>query len=97
MESKTYKQERPNWCPHKDCIFKRRAIDDICGGDLPKEQCGITSDGHQNNHRFCLNHVLPKNEIFDLQVNDNDLQWFRWIFDSLDGKETSWLSKGRRK
>lgn len=26
-------------------------------------------------------------------VNDTDLEWLRWIFDALDGKETSWLSR----
>ena len=30
--------------------------------------------------------------VFDLHVNKTDLDWFRWIFDALDGKKTSWLS-----
>jgi len=28
-----------------------------------------------------------------MQVNATDLEWFRWVFDALDGKITSWLSK----
>jgi hypothetical protein len=82
-------QERPTWCPHLDCLFRRRAMDSICGGELPEPEPHL---GDSNTHRVCLNGVI-EGEIFDLQVNATDLGWFRWIFDALDGLETSWLSE----
>lgn len=88
----TLKQERPSWCPHQDCEFQRRVGDWICGGKLPEP---IPHENDLNTHRFCLNHVLSFPNIFDLQVNKSDLDWFRWIFDSLDNKKTSFLSLGR--
>ena len=88
--SETWVQERPTWCPHTDCIFKRRAMDNICGGELPEKQ---PHDGGFNDYRFCLNGAAENGGVFDLMVNDTDLGWFRWIFDALDGKTTSWLSK----
>ncbi len=84
-----WKQERPTWCPHTDCIFKRRVMDGMCGGGLPNP---VEHDGDFNNYRFCLNGAADNGGVFDLQVNDTDLGWFRWIFDALDGKTTSWLS-----
>ena len=92
-----WKQEQPTWCPHKDCRFKRRAMDKLCGGELPEPE---EHDGGVNTHRFCINagcinKTVKCDGIFDLQVNSTDLQWFRWIFDALDGKKTSWLSKRR--
>lgn len=89
-----YRQERPAWCPHRDCVFRRRVTDAACGGELPKPE---PHDGDLNTHRVCVN--APQDPeakpgaIFDLQVNASDLDWLRWIFDALDGKETSWLSK----
>ncbi len=83
-----WKQERPGWCPHVDCLFKRRAMDNVCGGELPAP---VEHDGDFNIYRLCINE--PNNSPFDLQLNEGDLEWFRWIFDALDGKESSWLSK----
>ena len=85
-----WKQERPTWCHHKDCIFLRRAMDSFCGGKLPVP---IKHNKGLNTHRFCLNEEVFG--ITDYMVNDNDLQWIRWIFDALDGLKTSWLSKDR--
>ena len=82
--------DRPVWCPHKDCIILRNVTDMGCGGELPKPE---EHDGDLNTHRFCLDTRETGHGIFDLQVNDTDLGWLRWIFDALDGKETSWLSK----
>ncbi len=87
-----WKQERPLWCLHQDCQFLRRTMDAMCGGELvrPSEH-----EGQLNTHRFCIRCPDVENGPFmihDYQVNDNDLQWFRWIFDALDGKKTSWLS-----
>ena len=81
-----WKQERPTWCPHQDCVFSRRSQDALCGGRLPKPE---PHDGDENTHRLCI----KAGEVFDLQVNKTDLGYFRWIFDALDGKKTSWLSR----
>lgn len=85
-------QERPKWCRFEDCLFLRRVSDYICGGKLPKPE---PHQGDFNTHRFCLKFHKddpgPKG-IFSLKVNESDLDWFRWIFDALDGKKTSSLS-----
>ncbi len=82
----TFKQERPKFCEHKDCEFKRRIVNKICGGKLPKV---LLHDGDSNTHRFCINFAKG---ALSLRVNKSDLDWFRWIFDALDGKKTSSLS-----
>lgn len=81
-----YNQEKPSWCPHESCEFLRRVEDSLCGGSLPTPE---PHDGDLNTHRLCIN----TDEVFDLQVNVSDVDWFRWIFDAIDGKSTSWLSK----
>jgi len=85
-----WKQERPPWCPHEDCVFRRRVMDKICGGELPTPE---PHDGDLNTHRWCLNGAADNGGVFDLRVNATDLEWFRWTFDALDGKATSWLSR----
>jgi len=89
-----YKQERPAWCPHQDCVFRRRVGDAMCGGQLPKPE---PHDGDENTHRLCINEkqdpLAAVTGVFDLQVNKSDLGWFRWVMDALDGEKTSWLSK----
>lgn len=87
---KEWKQERPDWCPHPTCLFKRRVQDAMCCGDLPEP---APHDGDENIYRICLNGAADNGGVFDLQVNDTDLGYFRWIFDALDGKATSWLSR----
>lgn len=62
----------------------------MCCGDLPGP---VPHGDDENVYRFCLNGVADDGGVFDLMVNDTDLGWFRWIFDALDGKETSWLSR----
>ena len=86
-EMKKWKQERPEWCKYKNCIFLRRAMDAICGGRLPKP---ILHQSTPNTHRLC---IVDDEGMMHYLVNDNDLQWWRWIMDALDGKKTSWLSK----
>jgi len=81
----TYKQEKPSWCEHEGCLFLRGAVDCLCGGKLPAPE---PHDGDFNTHRICIG---PE-EVFDLQVNVSDLDWFRWIFDAIDGKSTGCLS-----
>ena len=82
----TYKQERPAWCPHNECQFKRRAMDNACVGHL---QTPTEHDGGFNHYRLCLNGVADNGGVFDLQVNNTDLWWLRWLFDALDGKNTA--------
>jgi hypothetical protein len=86
----TWKQERPEWCPHTECIFKRRAMDSLCGGELPKPE---PHGADFNTHRFCIREPESTPPIWDLQVNGTDLDWLRWVLDALDGKKTSWLSQ----
>ena len=78
-----WKQERPAWCPHSDCEFKRRAMDAMCVGHLPAP---AEHDGDFNNHRLCLNGAADNGGVFDLQINSTDLWWFRFLFHALDGK-----------
>lgn len=89
-----WKQERPSWCPYKDCIFKRRVQDAFCGGALPEP---ISHNADYNDYRICFcGSEIYQSEGFTgehYQVNDTDLDYLRWIFDALDGKKTSWLSK----
>ena len=87
-KSKEWKQERPKWCPYAGCIFTRRAMDNMCGGKLPKP---LEHHGGMNTHRFCIRDMDDGSSI-DYEVNAVDLDWFRWIFDALDGKKTSGLS-----
>ena len=61
-------------------------MDDMCGGHLPTP---VEHDGDFNHHRFCLNGVADNGGVFDLQVNNSDLWWFRWLFDALDGKNSA--------
>jgi hypothetical protein len=56
---------------------------------LPKPE---PHDGDVNTHRICINAGEP---IFDLQVNASDLLWFRYIFDALDGRSTSFVGSSR--
>lgn len=60
-------------------------MDGICGGELPRREA---HDGDHNTHRLCIN---CEGDVFDLQVNKTDLNWFRWVFDALDGKSTSFV------
>ena len=82
-----WKQERPSWCLYKDCIFLRRAEDVLCGGELPEP---ILHDNTPNTHRFC---IADDEGTMSYMVNANDLQYWRWIMDALDGKTTSWISR----
>ena len=84
-----WKQERPSWCPHNDCEYLRRVQDALCGGKLPTPE---SHDGDHNTHRMCQRDG-DDGSVYDWQVNATDLDGFRWIFDALDGKVTSWRSK----
>ncbi|KKM65079.1 hypothetical protein LCGC14_1494830 [marine sediment metagenome] len=82
-----WRQERPVWCPHQDCLFQRRVQDALCGGHLLEP---IPHDGDMNDHRICLH---SEGRVDDFQVNNTDLGWLRWVLDALDGQSTSWLSR----
>ena len=64
-------------------------MDSICGGNLPKPS---PHEGDFNIYRLCFN---QGGRIDSYEVNKSDLGWFRWIFDALDGRTTSWLSDRR--
>jgi len=85
--TKIWKQERPYWCKYQNCIFRKRHQDAICGGILPKPE---PHNGDFNTHRVCIR--FSDSDIVDIQINKSDLDYLRSIFDSLDGKKTSWLS-----
>lgn len=89
-----WKQERPKWCSHQDCEFLRRTMDDACGGKLPIPQPHDSGGVPVNTHRVCMN-IDGYPDTINIHVCDSDLDWLRWIFDALDGKKTSWLSKGK--
>ena len=75
-----WKNERPEWCPHKDCKFKRRAQDAMCCGHLPKPE----KHGDDTNiYRLCLNGVSDDGGVFDLQINRSDIYHFRRLFAAL--------------
>ena len=89
-EPGTWRPEHPSWCPHADCVFRRRVMDDLCGGQLPKPE---PHDEDMNTHRVCFNGLAENGGVLDLQVNGSDLEWMRWVLDALDGRTTSWLSR----
>lgn len=82
---KIWKQERPGWCPHPDCLFVRRTVDAICVGHLPEP---VPHDGDFNIYRWCLNGAAEDGGVFDLQINNADIGWFRISFDALVNKLT---------
>ena len=73
-------QTRPDWCPYKDCRFKRRAQNAMCCGHLPKP---VPHDVDFNIYRLCLNKMGKDGGVFDLQINKTDIYYFRKMFISL--------------
>lgn len=78
--SEVWKQERPKWCPHISCLFRFRVTDTMCCGDLPEPE---PHDGDVNIYRFCLNEAGDNGGVFDLQINNTDIYWFKRLFDKL--------------
>lgn len=76
----TWKQERPKWCQHTECLFKRRVMDAACVGHLPKP---VQHGADFNTHRVCLNGAADNGGVFDLQINDTDIWWCGWLFESI--------------
>lgn len=83
-----WKQERPSWCPHTDCLFRFRVMDDMCGGRLPAPE---PHDSDENTMRLCLNGADKDGGVFDLQVNRSDLWWLRKMFDEMEAEREGWL------
>ena len=77
MSKKVWKQERPEWCPHSNCLFAFRVTDAMCGGKLPEPE---PHDRDFNTHRFCLNGASDSGGVFDLQINKTDIWWFKKLF-----------------
>jgi len=80
MSEQVFIQQRPAWCPHQTCQFKRRVTDTMCAGRLPKRE---SHDGDHNTHRLCLNGASDSGAVFDLQINKTDVYWFRWLFEAI--------------
>ena len=70
-------KNKPKWCPHSDCIFKRTYQNCLCIGKLPKK---VLHGTDYNTHRWCIKNALPNDEIFDLQINRSDVYWFELLF-----------------
>lgn len=84
MSEKTFwKQERPFWCPHETCQFRRRVMDSMCGGELPEP---APHAGDMNTHRICLREY-GQEEVIDLMINRSDAGWFLFILRGLFGGE----------
>jgi len=99
--------KRPDWCKHKDCNFVRAfqvlgMPNGICGGKKPvssnHKQPGMAPhEGIKvNDLRFCIKFDAP-NDIVDVSCHKGDLDYFRYIFDCLDGKCTSWLTESMKR
>ncbi len=74
-ESTTVQNERPEWCPHADCVFIAvKALHAMCGGRLVTPE---PHDGVMNTHRFCIDTCETGHGVFDLQVNRGDIWWFQ--------------------
>ncbi|KKL58602.1 hypothetical protein LCGC14_2223760 [marine sediment metagenome] len=92
-EQKVWKQERPPWCSNSTCLFKRRVMDSLCGGEMPEP---VPHAGDYNTFRICFNDdETPVCPVLPIMFNRTDLNWLRWIFDALDGRQTSFV--GTRK
>ena len=80
--NKNRKQAKPDWCPYPvNCIFLRRSQDSICAGRLPKPKPQPHGDFFHT-HRLCL--AAPDVDVFDLQVNKEDVYTLRRVLDVID-------------
>jgi len=78
-----WKQEKPSWCQHPECIFLRQIQNLLCAGQLPKP---MPHDDDFNTHRICFTEGGADDEVFDLQVNKSDLYHFRRVLNAIDGR-----------
>jgi hypothetical protein len=77
-EKKVWRQNKPSFCPHHNCRFIYRVLDDMCGGELPEPE---PHNADFNTHRFCLNRIADDGGVLSLQINKSDVGWFRTMFD----------------
>lgn len=82
----TWKNERPDWCPCPDCIFKMNSQNLICTGKLPKPE---PHGDDENTHRFCLNEREFGKGIHDLQINRTDAWMFKRHMDIVMNDENN--------
>lgn len=81
---------RPAWCPLRDnCAFVEQVADKMCCGRPPKP---VMHDVVANDMRLCL-YFESTEEVFNVAIDKVDLDWFRYLFDRLDGQRTSTVWK----
>ena len=68
VSGQVFSNKRPGWCPYPECEFLMNSQNRICTGKLKK----VTTDGHWNTHRFCLDERETGHGIHDLQINSGD-------------------------
>lgn len=71
-----WKQERPEWCPHRDCGFVFRVQDAACTGRLPVPE---VHENYFNTHRLCLRNQVESEMLAELHWNRTDA----WSFGRL--------------
>lgn len=64
-----WKQERPDWCRHRDCGFVFRSQDAACAGRLPVPE---VHEGDSNTHRLCLRNQVEGEMVAELYWNRAD-------------------------
>ena len=63
------KEDRPDWCQHKECLFQIQSQNKMCLGKLNKPE---PHDNDFNTHRLCIDTSETGHGIFDLQINWTD-------------------------
>lgn len=85
-----WRQERPTWCPHKDCAYRVSTQAVACLGELPNP---TDHDGTPNTHRFCMRGASDDGEwLFKLELNQGDAAALVRIFSACFGLKASSLS-----
>lgn len=67
-------EDRPDWCPHPECLFLMNSQDMVCTGKLPEQ---TPHDNDFNTHRICFDTRETHKEVFDLQINKTDSWHFK--------------------
>ena len=61
--------EKPDWCPHPECILKVQSQDMMCLGKLLEPS---PHNNDFNTHRLCLDTRETDDCVFDLRLNWSD-------------------------
>ena len=56
----------------------------MCIGNLPEP---VSHDRDENIYRLCLNGAAEDGGIFDLQINDTDIFWFKFLFKAVNKRD----------